>query len=188
MKKIILILPVLFTVAVFAQKKETISIPTYVNYKYCKPKAYAAAKELTLSELVENDPSYRLVIENFFIGPTMWERIDSMEDIADIEGGKVTFHVDRKKLDGKYIQSWEDGKIVWDQIRSEFNGVPMRLRKATFEELEYFWAVISYDIVEPLIIGETSERKYIFDLDPKTFCLEWLDEVPVDVEGFLKGL
>ncbi|MBI3135044.1 MAG: hypothetical protein HYZ14_10270 [Bacteroidetes bacterium] len=188
MKHMLCLTLLLTAVYGIAQEKETISIPQYVNYKYCKPKVYEAAKELVLNELVKNDPKYTLVAESFIIGPILWERLDSLEPIHEIEGGKVTFHVDKKKYNGKYIQSDADGKLIWDQIRSEFNNVPMRLRKPTYSELEYYWAVISFDIVEPLIIAEAGTRKYILDLNPKTYCLEWLDQVPTSINAFLKGL
>lgn len=188
MRKSILYLLIFFTASLNAQKKEPVNIPPYVNYKYCKPKVHEAAKELALNELVLNNPTYSLATNNFIIGPVLWSRLDSLDGISEIEGGKVTFHVDKKKFDGKYIQTPADGKLVWDQLRSECDGVPIRVRKLTFAELEYYWAVISFDIVEPLLCVETSEHKYILDLDPKTLHMNWLDEVPKDIKSFLKGL
>jgi hypothetical protein len=44
--------------------------------------------------------------------------------------------------------------------------------------LQYYWAVISFDIDEPLLIVETSEHKYILNILKKDLKLMWLDEVP----------
>jgi hypothetical protein len=41
-----------------------------------------------------------------------------------------------------------------------------------------YWSVISFDIEEPLVIIETTQERYILNINPKTMKLIWLDQAP----------
>jgi hypothetical protein len=69
-------------------------------------------------------------------------------------------------------------KKVWNELRKEINGEKFIIRKLNERELQYYWAVISFDIDEPLLIVETSTHKYILNILKKNLKLMWLDEVP----------
>lgn len=187
MKNLLLCLLVVLASTSFAQKKETIRIPARVNYKYLSGKKYQKAYDFTLSELVKT-PTYEIVNSKFFIGPYMWDQIDSIPVIKEMYAKDVTVRLDRKKLPAKYVENFKDAQLLWDWIREQFNGIPMRLRKATYEELDYYWTVIYFDIDEPLFIAETPTYKFILDLDRKNFQLEWLDMVPADIDEWLDSL
>jgi len=160
----------------FAQKVEKISIPSHVAYKYCKGKVYEQAKA-TIQQELTGKPAYSLSSGFMILGPKLWERYKTVEEIGAIEGGKVRLIVDEVKLDAKLIQNLNDFELVWNQMRSEVADQDILLRKATYKELVYYWSIISFDIVEPLIVVETNEHNYILDIDPKTMTIEWLDEI-----------
>lgn len=187
MKKIILALFCCIAANSYSQKEE-VNLPQGVVYNYCKPKKFDQAKDIVLSELVLNNPTYSLVKEPFILGPVLWDRIFKVDSIEATESIKLNLHIDEAIIEARYFQSQEEAKVVWNLIRSEFNGIPMRLRKATAIEISYYWTVISYDIDEPLIIAETPERKYILDFDLKTMSLKWLDEMPVDLAKWLEQI
>jgi len=86
--------------------------------------------------------------------------------------------VDDKKLSAKLTQDLEDSKRVWGELRREIAGKKFILRKARAKELQYYWAVISFDIDEPLVIVETDKESYILNISPKTMKLLWLDQAP----------
>ena len=73
-------------------------------------------------------------------------------------------------------------KKIWDHIRSEVGGSEFKLRKLTFNEIDYYWTVISFDIEEPLLVVETNNHRYILNLSPKDLKLLWLDEVPSTIK------
>lgn len=177
MKKYLLILFIAISCQTYAQKIEKIKVPDRVVYKYCKPKILESAKALVVKEL--SDQSENLLTDKIlFVGPVLWSRFGTIDTLAKIEGGNLVLMVDDKKLTGKLTQNINDSRLIWEQIKLEVSGFEYTLRKATYDELEYYWSVISFDIEEPLIILETSEHKYILNMSPDTLKLIWIDEVP----------
>jgi hypothetical protein len=187
MKNFSLLFIFLVSITSFGQK-EKIEIPQGIAYKYCKPKKYKKAKAFLLKELVENNPSYACVAGSCFVGPVLWDRLVKVDSIADASSTNVELHVDQSVLKARYFMNLPGRKIIWNYIRAEFNGTPMRLRKATPEELIYYWTVISFDIVEPLIIAETPDHKYIFDMDQDDMSIGWMDEMPEDLSAWFNEM
>ena len=177
-----------FSLQSYSQKKEKIDVPSRVAYKYCSAKKVLQAKDLLLSELVKNDPTYSLVDEAFIVGPVLWERLEEIEEFGDISGTRIKYHIDNAIMYGKQISDIDDATVLWDYIRSEFNGVPMRIRKLSYDELNFFWTVIDYDIVEPILLAELPEHKYIFDIDKKSLKITQLDEVPADLKEWYESI
>jgi len=177
MKKIILIILVILNYSIYAQKVEKVDKPERVVYNYCKMKIFEKAKDIVTKELKEQ-PEYTLTDKILFVGPVLWTRLSKIKELSNIKGGNLTLLVDNDKLTGKMTQDIEDSKKIWNQIREEVKDEDFKLRKATYDELDYYWTVISWDIEEPLIIVETSKHKYILDINPKKMTLLWLDEVP----------
>jgi hypothetical protein len=157
-----------------------VDIPKGVVYKYCDSSTYEKAKSLIKEEL-SGSPKYSLNNGIVFIGPVLWSRYEKINALHNIKGGNMTILGYKKETSsGKMTQTEDDFKLVWDHLREEINDQDFNLRKATFLELKYYWSVISFDIDEPLIIIETKEHNYIFNLSPKDFKLVWLDEAPRD--------
>jgi hypothetical protein len=160
-----------------AQKVEKVDLPRGVVYNYCEPALLERAKTLITNELSDS-VHYNLDKGIMIVGPSLWMRYKDIPELAAIENGNVSFLVDKKQLAGKMTQSREDFKKVWNQLRSEIKPNGFTLRKLNSKELQYYWAVISFDIDEPLLIAESGLHKYIINLSPKDLTLVWLDEVP----------
>ncbi|MFT5822091.1 MAG: hypothetical protein ACI8ZM_003347 [Crocinitomix sp.] len=177
----------LISISSFSQK-EKIEIPPGVVYKYCKAKKYQKAKAYLQKELVMNNPTYGLVNNSFFLGPVLWDRLAKVDSIAETKSTKVDLHVDQSMLEARFFSDKNASKVIWNHIRAEFNGTPMRLRKPTPNELIYYWTVISFDIEEPMIIAETPNHKYIIDIGLKEMSIVWLDEMPQDLKAWFDGM
>ena len=157
---------------------EKIEIPKGVVYKYCDSLTYEKAKALITEEL-SSTAKYSLNKGILFIGPVLWQRYEKVTALKNIKGGNMTILGYKKETStGKLTQDAEGFKLVWDYLRSEVGNAGFKLRKATASELKYYWAVISFDIEEPLIILETKEHNYILNLSPADLKLVWLDEAP----------
>lgn len=176
MKKKIAIVFLFIGFSCFSQSKETVKIPEGVVYKYCDPKTLEKAKKLITDNLTNNS-DYKLLNDNLIIGPVLWKTFKDNEKIKKIEGGNIQFHVDELILDGKFCQTIDDSKIIWDEFKKEVSG-EFTIRKANEKELQYYWSVISFDIEEPLLIVETKDHNYILNLLKKNLKLLWLDEAP----------
>ena len=81
-----------------------------------------------------------------------------------------------------------DAVAIWDYFRAEFNGAPMRIRKLNYDELNFYWTVIDYDIVEPILLAEIPDHKYIFDIDKKSLKIIQMDEVPADLKEWYESI
>lgn len=179
MKKLFLsLVALLVTQVLLAQEIEKITIPQGVVYKYSDAPTYEKAKNLILKELSDSQEYSLTGQPMMFIGPVLWKSFKKIKSLKEIPGGNTTLLVDDQKLEAKLIQTDEDGRKVWDEFRKAISGKAYELRKATPEELTYYWSVISFDIEEPLIILDTGGEKYIINLLPGTLKLLWLDQVP----------
>jgi hypothetical protein len=142
----------------FGQPGQKIKIPKGIVYNYCDTAVYENAKNEILKELSEKE-NYALVGKMMFIGPMLWKRFSKNKELKNMEGGNTTLLVDNQKLSAKLTQTLADSKKVWD-------------------ELQYYWSVINFDIEEPLVVVETDDRRYILNIDPSTMQLLWVDEAP----------
>ncbi len=170
------ILLIILNTSFFSQKKETIKIPKGIVYNYCNPKLVEKAKVLIKENLIDS-LNYDLIGDNLIIGPSLWTRLKENNKINDVKGKNVDFYVDELILKGKFCQDRKDSKIIWNIIRNEIAS-DFKIRKANEQELVYYWAIISFDIEEPLLILETKDHNYVLNLQPKDLKLFWLDEVP----------
>jgi hypothetical protein len=176
MRKIVQILLLLLISKSQAQKSETITIPKGIVYNYVDYKTIEKAKKLIADNLSSNS-DYKLLQDNLVIGPVLWNRFKDNQKIQKIEGRKLQFHVDNEVLDGKLSKNLNESKVIWDELKTEVAN-DFIIRKATPQELIYYWSVISFDIDEPLLIVETREHSYILNLLKKNLKLLWLDEAP----------
>jgi len=165
----------------FSQKVDSIDIPKGVVYNYCSPAILEKAMVLVANE-VSGTPTYSLDNGVLIVGPVLWSRYSHIPSLASISGGNVTINFNNDKLSGKMTQTKEGFKLIWDQVRSDLLGHDFVLRKATFKELQYYWAIISFDIDEPLLVIETNQHRFILNLSPKDLTLLWLDEAPTNTK------
>jgi hypothetical protein len=176
MKTSLLLLFLCIGSIVSAQKIDSVAIPRGVVYKYTDAATIEKAKQLIEREISGN-PTYELDKGVAFIGPVIWSRYKKVTTLAEIKGGDVTINYNKEKLSAKMTQNHDDFKKIWDQVRAEVKDKPLKIRKATFKELQYYWSVISFDIEEPLFIAEIPDHRFIINLSPKDLSIVWLDEV-----------
>lgn len=172
-----LLLLALSTGRAYAQKTEQVIIPAGVNYKYSSDSKIQEAKKLIKQDLTDSS-SYQLSGASLIIGPALWHRYQHIPAISQIKEGHATFHLGSQTLDGKLSQRAADTQTIWAVLRREIAGQPYIIRKATEKELQYYWAVISFDIEEPLLIIDAGQHRYILNIVPKSMKLLWLDEAP----------
>ena len=160
----------------FSQNIEQIDIPKGIVYKYADNKIVENAKNL-ITESLKNPNDYSLIQNELMIGVGLWNRYKKAESLKNIKGKNVTFHVDDQQLDGKFCDTENDAKLIWDKVKEETSD-QFIIRKANTEELKYYWAVISFDIEEPLLILETPQHHYILNFLTNGKKLMWIDEFP----------
>ncbi|MEQ1675593.1 MAG: hypothetical protein ABL876_02755 [Chitinophagaceae bacterium] len=181
MKQLLVLTLLCLQLAAIGQKIDSVDVPKGVVYKYASPELVEKAKALITKELGDIS-TYELDAGILFVGPVLWTRYQEIPSMAAIPGGNVTINFNKEKLSAKMTQDKDGFKKIWDQLRQEVKGKEITLRKATYKELQYYWAVISFDIDEPLLIAEAGDHRFILNLSPKTMKLVWLDEVPASMK------
>jgi len=160
----------------FAQNNEKIIIPKGVVYNYAEDKINDKAKQLIIDGLTQNN-NYDLLQDNLIIGPSIWKRFQYLEDFKSIPKN-VVFHIDEIQVDGKMCQEIRYSKKVWEEVKKEISK-DYQIRKATEDELKYYWSTISFDIEEPLFVIQTENHNYILNFQKSNNKLFWLDEFSI---------
>jgi len=183
---------ILLVVSFSLTAQDTLVIPGGVAYKKKNAEVNSRARTLLLMELNENTVSYSLFGGSVFMGPLLWKRYKGYEAIGKIKEGNVQFHVpitdpvtkkiSQEVLNGKLIQQKEDFKKVWKQIIADMgNSVPV-IRKVREKELRYYWAIINFDIEEPVFVVETGSFNLLVQfIESKTdskMTVLFLEEMP----------
>lgn len=145
------------------------NIPEGINYKFGSSQLLKQAKETLKQEL--KNPDYVLFEKYVYCGPKLWKIYSKISLLNSIQKGNITFRVFENgqyvNKKGKLIQTQSDFKKIWDQIIIDFNTTDLLIRKLQPNELTQFWAIISYDIVEPIYVLEGKEFNLIIDLSEK---------------------
>ncbi|MBL0182803.1 MAG: hypothetical protein IPP96_11125 [Chitinophagaceae bacterium] len=172
--------------------QDSLVIPAGVAYKKKTAEVNNRARTLLLMELNENTVTYSLFDASVFMGPLLWKRYKAYEAIGKIKEGNVQFHVpitdpvtkkiSQEVLNGKLIQQKDDFKKVWKQIIADMgNSVPV-IRKIREKELRYYWAIINFDIEEPVFVVETGSFNLLVQfIESKTdskMTVLFLEEMP----------
>lgn len=160
-----------------AQVIDSVDTPKGVVYKYGNPGLILKAEKLLIKELSDS-VTYDLSSGATFVGPQLWSRYSQIPLLNSIPNGNVTIRFNNKAYPAKMLQDDKGFKKIWDQLISEIKNEKYIIRKATNKELVYYWAVISFDIDEPLLILETGNHRFLFNFIPKTMKLVWIDEIP----------
>ena len=54
---------------------------------------------------------------------------------------------------------------------------PITIRKLTKDEMALIWFYISWDLVEPIYVVESGNRKLVFEFDPSGTSLQWIEDL-----------
>lgn len=161
--------------------QDTMNIPNGIVYKKTTEEINKKAEDIIRNELNSSTTTYELFDKIMYIGPILWKRYQNISAINKIQGGNVQFKVPTNNttiiMSGKLIQTSNDYKTVWNQVLKDVNGAKLIFRKLNTVELKYYWAIIFYDIEEPVFIVETGKYKFLIQLLKNNFNLLWLDEI-----------
>lgn len=183
---------ILLLVSFSLAAQDTLVIPDGVAYKKKSAEVNSRARTLLLLELNENTVTYSLFDGSMIMGPLLWKRYKAYENIKKIKQGNVQFHVpvtdpvtkkqSQEVLLGKLIQEKDDFKKVWNQLIADLHNSPTVIRKVREKELRYYWAIINFDIEEPLFVVETGSFNLLVQfLESKTdtkMTVLFLEEMP----------
>jgi hypothetical protein len=164
---------------------QTVDVPKGVIYKYASDKINNQSKEIIKKEL-SNKTTYAFFDKLVYCGPNLWQRYKNVPSVSKIENGNLELKVpqydstgkvtEERTMIGKLIQDKEDFKILWNQIIKDFEKTTYQIRKLNSKELSYYWAIIFYDIEEPIYVVDNGKYKLLIDVT-NDMKLLWIDLV-----------
>lgn len=102
-------------------------------------------------------------------GPGLWKGVKGAAPLSLHKSKPVSFVVPTgsgmKQFDGKGVQESQAKIDFWEMILAydlKFQH-KRTIRKATAEEISYYWAIIPYDFEEPLYVVDYVKMQFIFD-------------------------
>ena len=162
---------------------EELTIPDGVVYKASDAATNDRAKTL-ISEMMKGAVDEK--ITTLFCGPGLWSRAKNGITDKDIKFISTTFDVPNtttgksSALDAATFQNVAPIQSLLNELKDR-GDKPVVIRKLDKNELKMHWAVISWDIEEPIFIAEQGEWRVLFEFskDIKTgeLALMFIDEM-----------
>ena len=157
-------------------------VPGGVNYKKASDEINAKAKSL-LEEALSKPPGELDVDRTFgkssiMCGPFVWDLIG---DSNSFKGSTpVMLIAGKTSKQGRGITNSDQKRLLWSRLIAKLGpeGSPV-IRKASADEISFFWAMIPFDIEEPLLVADFGKQKLLvnFTLKDKDPHMFWIDLV-----------
>jgi hypothetical protein len=114
-------------------------------------------------------------------GPGLWHNIKDDAEMKKLTMGVTKFKVPMKDgvqvLEGKLFQSKEDVSQFWKAFWRRYKADPQaKIRHTSARELSLYWAMISYDIEEPIFTIETKDAVILANFWAKEMKLGFIDD------------
>ena len=189
MKKLLTLLSCVFFIFTVSAKDEMV-IPKGVNYKKTSDKINNQAKKILqklLSGKISNKEAISYFENNLICGPSLWDKIKKDKEIEKLNLAEIKCHVPifnnagniKKNLtfDARLFQTSEEILHFWKAFMAQTDFSDFKIRKLNTTELKLYWAMIPFDITEPLFIIESKNQKILVNfVTQKALKIMWIDD------------
>jgi len=181
--------------------EEEVQIPPGVRYTKTSDEINERARKLisaAFTAKASEKDVFGLFSDKLLIcGPGLWSEIRDENAFANIKTGAVNIqfpigsgaarHVEM--LEGKLFQNRKDVLAFWHVFAKKTDFEAIQIRKMTAAELSVYWAMISFDINEPIFMVECKQRRVVLQFtSPENLTITWIDDLasflPKDKTGF----
>jgi hypothetical protein len=159
-------------------------IPAGVVYKTATAEANRAAIEKLMAAFLSPDgavASEDLCGQTLICGPGLWASFKDDTELQKIETGVTSFRVPTgdqvQVLAGKLLQTEAEVATFWQAFARRFRPEPGAIiRRPTAEEISLYWAMIPYDITEPIFVIESPRYVLLVALAGDDAKILWVDD------------
>jgi hypothetical protein len=181
---------VLCWLAMVTVADDELVIPEGIRYKKASDEANAAAIQ-TLTKVFSAESKEKEVVPHFdkvlICGPGLWRALKDDPLLPKLENGGVEFRVpvlDKagnatsiQMLEGESFQSPDEQLLFWKSFANRVDFSELKIRKMNSVELRIFWAMIPFDITEPIFILENKKHKILVMFNsPDLLKISWIDD------------
>jgi hypothetical protein len=189
--KTALCLLVFFLNSHVALAQEEVVVPEGVRYIKASAETNRLAEQKLrkfFSNQTTNEDILNLLNSNpLFCGPFLWEKLRKNKNVSVITTGNVNLEIpvfnenneriDTEKKEGKVFQSAEEALAFWKAFTATVDLKNYKIRKLNPYELQVYWAMIPFDITEPIFIVESKEYKFLTAfMSPDNLKIIWIDD------------
>lgn len=157
-------------------------VPAGVRYKKATEEINDKAK--VLLEKALSKPAAEFDVDKTFgksaimCGPFVWDIVKDGNNFKDATPVKLI--VNGVVKEGRGITDTEQKRLMWKRLLEKLgNTIKPTVRKANADEIGFYWAMIPFDIEEPLFIADYGKEKllvnFIIKSDQPHFF--WIDLV-----------
>jgi hypothetical protein len=141
-----------------------VKIPRYVTYK-------KVDNAVTISAII----SFELFLnraepifdDKIFIGPHLFAILSKNEEFRKLGVLKIIPVQIMGKFEcyiSKIISDNSEKEKIGNYIRNQFSDEKdVNIRKPTINEISWYWTIINYDIEEPILIVELTDKKFLLN-------------------------
>lgn len=158
-------------------------VPAGVNYAPAPGDEFRAQVDDLLACLQNADcplPMGRMVVVGPRLAVLLERATPALSNLgsADINlSGEIEGFNSLFRMPGRFAQTTAETDLLAQALRSHLlTGETLAGRRLTGDELQVYWALIPFDIVDPVFIVETSTATTMFQLTPDGVIM-WLDEI-----------
>jgi hypothetical protein len=186
------LLTVLFSVAVLTVGvgAQTSEVPEGIVYSP-PSEAQIKAAQATVSKMIAKDaPEKELQMifrgERLVCAPFAWSLVARENEMKAIKEGTSYFKVRLKKgevealgvFEGKTLTKQQDMIAFWRALVRKLDlSSAFTVRKLTANELRQYWAMITFDIVDPVVVAENKKHKILLQFTGPDSSLLWVDDI-----------
>ncbi len=114
-------------------------------------------------------------------GPGLWRNIKDDAEMKKIATGVTAMEVPTsngtQKFDGKLFQGKEEVAAFWKAFLRKYRcGAKAAIRRPTANELKLYWAMIPYDITEPIFVVADKNAAILVQFVSDDVKIGWIDD------------
>lgn len=160
------------------------NVPEGVVYHETTAEKNAKAKAAVLKAFT-SESLHELFGTKVVCGPALWHAIKSKPEINSLQPADTVFNIpitagpragSMQQLRGALFQTDAEVSALAKALAT-MAASDIHVRKAGADELSLYWALIPYDIEEPLFIVETGGLRFLIDMSADDHKVFWIDEM-----------
>jgi hypothetical protein len=167
-----------------------VEVPPGVRYKAASTEVNARAKK-RLAEFFSTPMKPQIPEDAFaqmaICGPLLWSKIKGLPEMKALTKGRVVVHmpifeggkiVRQQQMEGKLFQVKPEIREFWKALcKSVRRDEKFTIRRPTKLELQIYWAMIPYDIEEPIFVVESDRHSFLIDFNGGRDEMFWIDDL-----------
>lgn len=189
--KFVTLIAVLMLIVTVCGAADKLNIPKGITYQKTTTEINQRAEERLIKSFTakakKEDIQSLFETKCLICGPALWQELKDDTTLSKIETGTVMFQIpvldDQQEItqmqmaSGKLFQSPDEVWVFWNAFVKRTDFSDLKIRKLNPFELELYWAMISFDITEPLFVLESKKHKILTVFrSPDDLTIVWIDD------------